>query len=125
MTAGFNGRNRLNYIYTMKDNKTDERIRFEVEKTLEAARHIRRVDPDPHLYQKIRERLVGSEQYPEPWLSRRSFGIGFSMIALIITFNIYIIFSARNVVPDSTDYVQNVFEEISREFSTYTGPYNY
>ncbi len=86
---------------------------------------MKRVEADPHLYQKIMERLRGPEHYPEPWLSGRGFGISFSMIALLITFNAYVIFSARNGAPDNTDYVQNAFEEISRDFSTYTDPYNY
>lgn len=109
----------------MKSVRTDESIKIEVEKTLEAARRIKRVEADPYLYEKITGRLNEIEQSPYAWLSGRGLKIGCTMIAILITFNIYVLFGGRDIGTNDTEYVHNVFEEISREFNTYTGPYNY
>lgn len=109
----------------MKSTGTDERITAEVEKTLEAARQIKRVEADPYLFQKIKGRLDVLERPSSPGLGLRGLSIGFALIVLLITFNMYVLFSGRDGVSHDSDYANNVFEEISREINNYTGPYDY
>lgn len=96
-----------------------------MEKTLEAAKKIERVETDPYLYQKITARLNEPRQSPYVWLSGRGLKIGCTMIALLIIFNIYVLFRIRDTGTIDTYHAHNVFEEVSRELNTYTGPYNY
>ena len=104
---------------------SDELIKIEVEKTLNTARQIRRVDADPYLYQKISARLSELEQSQEPAISARGLKIGCTMIALLVFFNIYVLLGANHNLSVNNATVQNVFEEISGDISTYKGPYNY
>jgi len=105
--------------------KMDELIGTEVEKTLETARRIERVEADPYLYQRIVGRLNEHEQSPEEVISGRGLKIACTMIALLITFNIYVLFTGQDQKTDDMYYTHNVFEEISKDFNTYSGPYNY
>lgn len=109
----------------MNSTGTDERITAEVEKTLEAARLIKRVEADPYLFQKITGRLDGIERPASPGIGLRGFSLGFALIVLLITFNMYVLFSGRGGLSHDTDYANNVFEELSREINNYTGPYDY